>query len=105
MSVFSSAYEALVWGTYYLIEFVANIFVIIYVAHRMGWIGGPRSRQEVQEAPVSNVQQTSNLVAGVTDLLKTAKGAWTEVASTPQAAAPNGSTPQHQPVYQQGTKK
>jgi hypothetical protein len=104
MSLFTSAYEALVWGTYYLVEFLANIFVIIYVAHRMGWIGGSRSRQEVQEAPVSNVQQTSNLVAGVTDLLKTAKGAWTEVVATPQPGAPTATQPQHQPVYQ-NTKK
>lgn len=101
--MFTSAYEALVWGSYYLVEFIANIFVIIYVAFRMGWIGGPRLRQEVQETPVSNVQQTSNLVAGVTDLLKTAKGAWAETVVQP-ATAPTVATPTHQPVYQNGKK-
>lgn len=97
MSVFSSAYEALVWGSYYLVEFIANIFVIIYISHRMGWVGGPRFKQEVTEVPTNSVQQTSNLVAGVTDLLKTAKGAWTEVA-TPTTQQPQVATPIHQPV-------
>jgi hypothetical protein len=97
--MFNSAYEALVWGTYYLVEFAANIFVIIYIAYRMGWVGGSRARQEVQEAPVSNVQQTSHLVAGVTDLLKSAKGAWSEV-SQPQINANATQQPQHQPIYQ-----
>ena len=96
MSVFSSAYEALVWGSYYLVEFIANIFVIVYISHRMGCVGGPRFKQEAAEAPTSNVQQTSNLVAGVTDLLKTAKGAWSEVATPPPQTQP--STSIHQPV-------
>jgi len=104
MSIFNSVYEGIVWGSYYLVEFLANIFVIIYISHRMGWVGGtPRYKVEAQEPPVSNVQQASGLVAGVTDLLKTAKGAWTEVATT-QPGVPQQPTNPHQPVYLQQKK-
>jgi hypothetical protein len=89
MSIFSSVYEAFVWGTYYLVEFIANLFVIIYIAHRMNWIGGgPRRVTEEIQPAQSNVQQTATLVSGVTDLLKTAKGAWTEMNAAGQPGTP-----------------
>lgn len=100
MSIFTSAYEAFVWGSFYLIEAIANIFVIIYVAHRMSWIGGgPRRIQEEATPQQTNVQQTAGLVAGVTDLLKTAKGAWGEMNATGQAQPQtNNQQPIHVPV-------
>jgi hypothetical protein len=102
MSIFNSAYEALVWGSFYLIEFIANLVVIAIGCHKMGWIGGNRNRTEAEQPPVSNVQQASSLVSGVSELLKTAKGAWTEVAPAPtQPPQPSG----HQPIYQQQQRK
>lgn len=100
MSIFTSAYEAFVWGSYYLIEAIANVFVIIYIAHRMSWIGGgPRRIQEEVLPTHSSVQQTAGLVAGVTDLLKTAKGAWGEMNATGQTQTQaTAQQPIHVPV-------
>lgn len=67
----------------------------------MSWIGAGRVRRdEVVQAPVNNVAQTSNLVGNVTELLKTARGAWSEVQQPAQPQTQQLVNP-HQPIYQQ----
>lgn len=101
MSFFDTVANFLLWTGYYLLNTITDVMIVYWIGFRLGWWGVKQEKQAPVEQPqVSNVQQATNALGSMTELIKTAKSAIAEVSATPPPVQPANNP--YQPVANRG---
>lgn len=85
----ASFHEVMVSFVWYTVEFAANIAVIVYVAHKMGFIGAPKlAKQDVPATLHETIKGTAGFMGTLAETVKAARGLVSSATAETTASAP-----------------